>query len=87
MTFPDGSTLRFRGVGRDYDPTDREKALAAIHESHETAEILTGILYVDPGKPSLGDLLNLVDEPLHDLPLTRLRPSKEALDAILEAMR
>jgi 2-oxoglutarate ferredoxin oxidoreductase subunit beta len=87
VTFPDGSTLRFRGVGRDYDPTDREKALAAIHESHETGEILTGILYVEPGKPSLGGLLNLVDEPLHDLSLERLRPSKEVLDGIMDSMR
>ena len=27
VAFPDGSVLRFRGVGRDYDPTDKEKAL------------------------------------------------------------
>jgi len=87
VRFPDGSTLRFRGVGRDYDPRDRDKALAAIHASHATGEILTGILYVDPEKPSLPDLLGLVDEPLHALPMERLRPSKEALDAIMESMR
>ncbi len=87
VRFPDGSTLRFRGVGRDYDPTDRERALAAIHESHETGEILTGILYVDPARPGFGGLLNLVDEPLFDIPLDRLRPSKEALDAIMESLR
>ncbi len=87
VAFPDGSTLRFRGVGRDYDPTDRDAALAAIHESHGTGEILTGILYVDPKKPSLPDLLGLVDEPLHDLPMERLRPSREALEAIMESLR
>ncbi len=87
VAFPDGSTLRFRGVGRDYDPTDRDGALAAIHTSHGTGEILTGILYVDPEKPSFPDVLGLVDEPLHDLPLDRLRPSKEALDAIMESLR
>ena len=87
VAFPDGSTLRFRSVGRDYDPTDRDGALAAIHASHGTGEILTGILYVDPEKPSLRDLLRLVDEPLHDLPMERLRPSREALEAILERMR
>jgi 2-oxoglutarate ferredoxin oxidoreductase subunit beta len=87
VTFPDGSTLRFRGVGRDYDPTNRDAALAAIHGSHRTGEILTGILYVEPQKPSFTALLNLVDEPLYDLPMERLRPSKEALDAILESMR
>ncbi len=87
VPFPDGSVLRFRGVGRDYDPTDRDAALAAIHASHASGEILTGILYVDPAKPSLGDLLNLVDEPLFDLPMERLRPSKEALAAIVESLR
>ncbi len=87
VRFPDGSTLRFRGVGRDYDPTDRDKALAAIHSSHDTGEILTGILYVEPAMPSLPDLLDLVDEPLHSLSMERLRPSKEALQAIMESMR
>jgi 2-oxoglutarate ferredoxin oxidoreductase subunit beta len=87
VKFPDGSTLRFRGVGRDYDPTDRASALAAIHQSHETAEILTGILYVDPGKPDLKGLLGMTEEPLHSLPMERLRPPKAALDAIMESMR
>lgn len=87
MKFPDGSLLRFRGVGRDYDPTDREKAMKAIHESHAKEEILTGILYVDPKKPDFNSLMGLVDEPLTTLPLERLRPSREALDAIMESMR
>ncbi len=87
VSFPDGSVVRFRGVGRDYDPTDRDAALAAIHGSHATGEILTGILYVDPKKPSFPDLLGLVDEPLYDLPMERLRPPKEALDAIMETLR
>jgi len=42
---------------------------------------------VEPAKPSLPDLLDLVDEPLHFLPMERLRPSKEALEAIMESMR
>jgi 2-oxoglutarate ferredoxin oxidoreductase subunit beta len=87
VKFPDGSTLRFRGVGRDYDPTDRDGALAAIHRSHETGEILTGILYVDPAKPDLKGHLGMTDEPLHSLPIERLRPPKAALDAIMESMR
>jgi 2-oxoglutarate ferredoxin oxidoreductase subunit beta len=74
-------------VGRDYDPTNRESALAAIHKSHETGEILTGILYVDPAKPDLKGLLGMVDEPLHGLPMERLRPPQAALDAIMESMR
>jgi len=87
VRFPDGSLLRFRGVGRDYDPTDKDAALRAIHGSHETGEILTGILYVDPAKPDIKGLLGMVEEPLHALPMERLRPPREALDAIMESMR
>jgi 2-oxoglutarate ferredoxin oxidoreductase subunit beta len=87
VKFPDGSLLRFRGVGRDYDPTDRDKAMKAIHESHAKEEILTGILFVDPKKPDLNALMEVVDEPLASLPLERLRPSREALSAIMESLR
>ena len=87
VKFPDGSMLRFRGVGRDYDPTDKEKALKAIHESHAKQEILTGILYIDPKKPDLTTLMGVVDEPLGSVSLDRLRPTREALSEIMESMR
>lgn len=87
VKFPDGSTVRFRGVGRGYDPTDRDGALRAIHESHGRQEILTGILYVDPKKPDLITMSNSSEEPLVSLPLDRLRPSREALAAIVDSFR
>jgi len=87
VAFPDGSVLKFRSVGRDYDPTDKEKALKTIHESHGKQEILTGILYVDPSKPSLSETLGATAEPLTTLPLEKLRPGREALDAIMESLR
>ena len=87
VAFPDGSVLKFRGVGRDYDPTDKEKALKTIHESHGKQEILTGILYVDPSKPSLSETLGSTSEPLVGLPLEKLRPGREALDEIMESLR
>ena len=87
VAFPDGSVLTFRGVGRDYDPTDKEKALKTIHESHGKQEILTGILYVDPSKPSLSETLGATGEKLTNLPLEKLRPSPAALEEIMESMR
>jgi len=87
VPFPDGSVLRFRGVGRDYDPTDKEKALRTIHESHGKQEILTGILYLDPKKPSFSEVLGSTGKSLVDLPLDVLRPSREALERVMESMR
>jgi len=87
VEFPDGSHVRFRTLALDYDPTEKEKALRLIHESHAGAEYLTGILYVDPKKPDLVSLMNLVDEPLATLPIERTRPPRQALDDIMERLK
>jgi 2-oxoglutarate/2-oxoacid ferredoxin oxidoreductase subunit alpha len=87
VPFPDGSLVRFHSVGRDYDPTDKDQVLATLHRSRREKEFLTGILYLEPEKPSFAKLLNTVDEPLTTLGENRLRPSPEALAAILEDYR
>ncbi|KAA0251092.1 2-oxoacid:ferredoxin oxidoreductase subunit beta [Acidobacteria bacterium ACD] len=87
VPFPDGSLVRFHTVARDYDPTDRDVVLSTLHESRKKKEFLTGILYLEPEKPSFARLLNTVDEPLTSLPLERVRPSREALARILESYR
>ena len=87
VPFPDGSVVRFHSVGRDYDPTDKDQVLATLHRSRTAKEFLTGILYLEPEKPSFARLLNTVEEPLTTLGEERLRPSREALAAILEQFR
>lgn len=87
VPFPDGSLVRFHTVSRDYDPTDRDVVLATLHESRKKKEFLTGILYLEPAKPSFAKLLNTVEEPLTSLPLERVRPSREALERILDTYR
>src|SRR5580693_835298 len=76
----DGSHLRIRKLDRDFDPTDRLAALAALEDAETKGEVLTGVLYVNPEKPTFVDLLNLSDEPLATLPEARLRPSREVLE-------
>lgn len=83
----DGSRLRIRKLDRDYDPTDKPGALRLLHEAAGTGEVLTGILYIDPGKQDFLDLLNMVDRPLATLPEPVTRPPKEALDQIMEELR
>ena len=87
VTFPDGSVVRFHSVGREYDPTNRDQALAVLHESRQKKEFLTGILYLAPEQPSLPDVLGMTDEPLHQIALEKVRPPKAALDAIMESLR
>jgi 2-oxoglutarate ferredoxin oxidoreductase subunit beta len=48
----DGSHLRIRKLERDFDPTDRLKALQALEESEAKGEVLTGVLYLNTNKPT-----------------------------------
>jgi 2-oxoglutarate ferredoxin oxidoreductase subunit beta len=83
----DGSHLRIRKVDRDFDPTDRLAALEALEEAETKGEVLTGVLYVNTAKPTLLDLLNLVEEPLATLPESRVRPPVSALNEVMEELR
>jgi 2-oxoglutarate ferredoxin oxidoreductase subunit beta len=83
----DGSHLRIRKLTRDFDPTDRLGALATLEEAETKGEVLTGVLYVNPEKPTFVDLLNLSEEPLATLPESKLRPSEQVLAEVMEQLR
>src|SRR5215813_12485301 len=80
----DGSQLRLRKLERDYDATSKVAALRLLAESHEKGEMLTGVFYVNTTAPSFVEQLNLTSEPLARLPQEVVRPSREALDQIME---
>jgi 2-oxoglutarate ferredoxin oxidoreductase subunit beta len=83
----DGSKLRIKKLGRDYDPTSKFDALKMIEEANKNGEILTGVYYVDTGKPNFLDMLSIDEAPLATLPESRVRPPKEALDEAMEELR
>ena len=45
------------------------------------------LIYVEPDKQDLIDMLGVVDEPLASLPQSKTRPGKQALDEIMESFR
>jgi 2-oxoglutarate ferredoxin oxidoreductase subunit beta len=83
----DGSNLRLRKLLEDYDPTDKANAVRTLMEAHDKDEILTGIFYINTEKPTFIDQLGLVDEPLGTLPELLTRPPKQALDALMAALK
>jgi 2-oxoglutarate ferredoxin oxidoreductase subunit beta len=83
----DGSHLRIRKLAYDFDPSDRFKALVALEESEAKGEVLTGVLYLNTGKPTFLEQLNLTDQPVATLPESKVRPSREVLDAVMEELR
>ena len=83
----DGSKLYLKKLEEDYDPTDKIGAMKRLHETARRGEFATGLIYIEPDRDDFITQMNMVDEPLATLPLSRTRPGKEALDEIMEGLR
>ncbi len=87
VEMPDGAKIRLKKVDHDYDPTDRDKAMALLHEARDELHFYTGLIYYDRDSVPFDQELNLVDEPLSSLPTERLRPSNEVFAEIMESFK
>jgi 2-oxoglutarate ferredoxin oxidoreductase subunit beta len=87
VSLHDGSKLFLKKLAGDYDATNKAMARKVLHETSSRGEFATGLIYVEPAKPDFLTLLNVVDEPLASLPESRVRPTKEALEQIIESLR
>jgi 2-oxoglutarate/2-oxoacid ferredoxin oxidoreductase subunit beta len=87
ITLYDGSHVLLKKLAADYDPTNRVEALRVLTESHDKGEVVTGLFYVDTQQEDFIQSLNVVDEPLATLPESRVRPSKQVLDEVMESLR
>ncbi len=83
----DGSKILLRKVDTEYDPTSRAKAFKYLRERFNAGEIVTGLLYIDEGRPEMHELMGNVDTPLSQLSLESLRPAKGELERILRGYR
>ena len=83
----DGSFIRLETIGDAHDPTSEMAALEALHRAEVAEKHVTGLLYFNPGKPTLDETLNLVETPLAELPEERLKPSRESLEELLAGFR
>ncbi len=89
VPMPEGGSIFIQRVeqGR-HDPRDKAAALRLLQEHYQSADsFLTGIFYLDPASQSFVDRLELTDDPLCGLGAGELRPSREALEAIVESLR
>ena len=87
VTLHDGSTLRLSKLEEGYDPRDPVRAVRRLLEAHARGEVLTGVFYVDPSRPTLLDALGMDDRPLATLPEAVVRPSRAVLDEVMASLR
>lgn len=83
----DGSTVVLTKLDEKYDPTNKLAAITLLSEAQAKGEFATGLIYIDPARPTFIDLLNVVDTPLSMLGDAQVRPGPEALEAIMERLR
>jgi 2-oxoglutarate/2-oxoacid ferredoxin oxidoreductase subunit beta len=83
----DGSKVLLRTLETDYDPSEPMQALARLHQARDENQLLTGIVHLRPEKPSFTKVLNMVDKPLALLDESETRPSREALEEIMQELR
>jgi 2-oxoglutarate ferredoxin oxidoreductase subunit beta len=89
VPLPDGGTVFVRRVAKGrHDPRDKQAALRLLQEHYQSQdEYLTGLFYVAPEKEGFLEDLDLCEEPLFGLGASALRPSRAALDEIVESLR
>lgn len=86
VEMPDGSFIQLRKLEEDYDPTDKLGALHRLQWAQQNREFITGLVYYNPQRPNLAEVLRVSDTPLAQLPSEKLRPAKEKLDEVMAGL-
>jgi 2-oxoglutarate ferredoxin oxidoreductase subunit beta len=87
ITMHDGSVVRFRKVGEDYDPTNRDGAYAHVRALQERGEVVTGLLYIDEASSDMHAANHTAARPLVELPYESLCPGGAALELLQKDFR
>jgi 2-oxoglutarate ferredoxin oxidoreductase subunit beta len=83
----DGSKVVLRKLDRDYDPTDRAKALAYVQEHAARSEYVTGLIYLGEGRQVFHERHRTPEQPLNSLPYSALCPGSDVLAKIVGGHR
>jgi 2-oxoglutarate/2-oxoacid ferredoxin oxidoreductase subunit beta len=79
----DGPTIKLKKLARDYDATNKWRALELLEEARTKQQFLTGLLYINESRATLPDLMHMTETPLAQLPEAKLRPSREAFAKVM----
>jgi 2-oxoglutarate ferredoxin oxidoreductase subunit beta len=83
----DGSQVRFKHVGPDWDPTDPAAAWNRYRELTKDGSVVTGLLYIAESSQDFHTQSGTVDGALVDLPYEDLCPGSDALSALMDEHR
>ena len=82
----DGSSIVLKKLDKEYDPTDRWQAIRMLEEAQENNWLVTGLIYIKCDSDTFVSKHNLPKKPLNRLTEKDLRPSRDSLKKINDAM-
>ena len=82
VSLHDGSVITLRKLAGGWDPLDKRSAKDAMLNAKERNEILTGLIYIQPGTADLHSTLQTSNRPLNSLGRSELCPGSEWLSQI-----
>ena len=83
----DGTVLKLKKLATDYDATDKSAALSYLMHHHDKGEVVTGLLYVEPGASDLCERMSVTKTPLNALNEAELCPGSKALERVNAELR
>ncbi len=82
----DGSFIRLKKLENDHDPRNRRMAIDVLESSLREQIFSTGLIYYEEPRPTLAQTEELVETPLAKLRAQDMRPSKSALDSVMQRL-
>ncbi len=80
----DGSYITLKKLDNDHDPRSRAAAISVLEQAQREEKFMTGLIYYEEPRMTFGETMNITDTPLTHLPDSKLRPSRDALEAIMK---
>jgi 2-oxoglutarate ferredoxin oxidoreductase subunit beta len=82
----DGAVIHLKKLDNNHDPRDRMAAMRLLEDAKLKQEFITGLIYINEERQSLGELERLPETPLARLDAEKLRPSRSALDELMAGL-
>ena len=82
----DGTFIQLKKLDNDHDPRNRRMAMDVLERSMREQIFSTGLIYYEEPRPTLADMEKLVEAPLANMANEDLRPSKAALDKVMQSL-
>ena len=79
----DGPAIKLKKLDREYDPTNKWRAMELLEEARKKQEFVTGLIYINEQRKTLPDVMQMSQTPLAALPNEKLRPTREAFAQVM----